>query len=196
MGTVKGAQVKFNVITAFTVTSFSGAIAAGVTGISNATIAFDAIIHNTDWVVSHFHAMILLSIVPAAMAVLYFMIPMMTGKQWFSSKMAWFHWVGYVLGSILFVVGYELQGFEGLVRRAEIYPRVPTLIDAELISTVGAVIAELATLVWFLNLVLTLVKGRNVNLEGMGLGQLIGTVAASLEWPEESINIPTLFSKS
>ncbi|BBL48182.1 cbb3-type cytochrome c oxidase subunit I [Metallosphaera sedula] len=194
--TVKGAQVKFNVITAFTVTSFSGAIAAGVTGISNATIAFDAIIHNTDWVVSHFHAMILLSIVPAAMAVLYFMIPMMTGKQWFSSKMAWVHWIGYVFGSVLFIVGYELQGFEGLVRRAEIYPRVPSLITAEVISTVGAVIAELATLVWFLNLVLTLVKGRNMNLEGVGLGQLIGTVGAALEWNGENINIPSLFSKN
>ncbi|BCS91725.1 Cytochrome c oxidase polypeptide 1 [Metallosphaera sp. J1] len=194
--TVKGAQVKFNVITAFTVTSFSGAIAAGVTGISNATIAFDAIVHNTDWVVSHFHAMILLSIVPAAMAVLYFMIPMMTGKQWFSSKMAWLHWIGYVLGSVLFIVGYELQGFEGLVRRAEIYPRVPSLVTAEVISTVGAVIAELATLVWFLNLVLTLVKGRNMNLEGVGLGQLIGTVGAALEWNGENINIPSLFSKN
>ena len=194
--TVKGAQVKFNVITAFTVTSFTGAIAAGVTGISNATIAFDAIVHNTDWVVSHFHAMILLSIVPAAMAVLYFMIPMMTGKQWFSSKMAWVHWIGYVFGSVLFIVGYELQGFEGLVRRAEIYPRVPSLITAEVISTVGAVIAELATLVWFLNLVLTLVKGRNMNLEGVGLGQLIGTVGAALEWNGENINIPSLFSKN
>lgn len=193
--TVKGTQVKFNVITAFTVTAFTGAIAAGVTGISNATIAFDAIVHNTDWVVSHFHAMILLSIVPAAMAVLYFMIPMMTGRQWFSSKMAWFHWLGYVIGSVLFVVGYELQGFEGLIRRAEIYPRIPSLVDAEVLSTVGALIAQVATLVWFLNLVLTLVKGRTARLEGLSVGQLINSVASSLGWEGESINISTLFSK-
>ncbi|MEL9969537.1 MAG: cbb3-type cytochrome c oxidase subunit I [Metallosphaera sp.] len=193
--TVKGSQVKFNIITAFTVTSFSGAIAAGVTGISNATVAFDAIIHNSDWVVSHFHAMILLSIVPAAMAVLYFMIPMMTGRQWFSNKMAWIHWIGYVLGAVLFVIGYELMGLNGLLRRTEIYPRTATLIDANVIATAGAIIAELATLVWFLNLVLTLVKGRNVNLEGVGLGQLITGVGASLEWPEQNINISSLFNK-
>jgi terminal oxidase heme-binding subunit I len=139
--------------------------------------------------------MILLSIVPAAMAVLYFMIPMMTGRQWFSSKMAWFHWLGYVIGSVLFVVGYELQGLEGLIRRAEIYPRIPSLVDAEVLSTVGALIAQVATLVWFLNLVLTLVKGRTARLEGLSVGQLINTVASSLGWEGESINISTLFSK-
>jgi len=49
-------------------------------------------------------------------------------------------------------------------------------------ATVGAIIAQLATLVWFLNLVMTLVRGRLVRLEGMSLGQIAGTVAASLEW--------------
>ncbi|EZQ03222.1 oxidase [Candidatus Acidianus copahuensis] len=179
--TVKGANVNFNVITAFTATSFAGAIAAGVTGIANATIAFDSIIHNSMWVPGHFHAMILLSIVPAAMAVLYFMIPMMSGRQWFSGKMAWTHFVGYVTGSILLIMGMELEGMEGLIRRAEIFPRIPSLIFAENLATVGAIIAQLATLVWFLNLVATLVKGRPVNLEGMSVGSLINTVAMSLD---------------
>ncbi|MQL54550.1 cbb3-type cytochrome c oxidase subunit I [Acidianus ambivalens] len=180
--TAKGAQVNFNVITAFVATSFAGAIAAGVTGIANATIAFDSIVHNSMWVVGHFHAMILLSIVPAAMAVLYFMIPMMTGRQWYSSKMAWIHYIGYTIGASILIIGFEMIGFYGVVRRAEIYPRVPGLVFAENLATAGALIAEIATLVWFVNLVATLVKGRTARLEGLSLGQLINTVAMSLDW--------------
>jgi Heme/copper-type cytochrome/quinol oxidases, subunit 1 len=181
--TAKGSKnTPVNVITLFTVTSFAGSIFAGVTGMSNATISYDAIVHNTDYVVGHFHAMILLGIVPAAMAVLYVMIPMMSGRQWFSAKMAWVHYVGYVFGAILFDIGIETAGLDGIVRRAEIYPRYPLLVSAENLATVGAIIAQLATLVWFLNVVLTLVKGRVITAQGLGLPQLVGNIGLALSW--------------
>ena len=181
--TAKGSRnTPVNVITLFTVTAFAGSIFAGVTGLSNATISYDAIVHNTDYVVGHFHAMILLGIVPAAMAVLYVMIPMMSGRQWFSAKMAWVHYVGYVVGTILFDIGIETAGLDGIVRRAEIYPRYPLVVTAENLATVGAVIAELATLVWFLNVVLTLVKGRIITAQGLGLPQLVGNIGLALSW--------------
>jgi len=181
--TAKGSKnTPVNVITLFTVTAFAGSIFAGVTGISNATISYDAIIHNTDYVVGHFHAMILLGIVPAAMAVLYVMIPMMSGRQWFSAKMAWVHYIGYVVGSILFDIGIETAGLDGIVRRAEIYPRYPLIVSAENLATVGAIIAQLATLVWFLNVVLTLVKGRVITAQGVGLPQLVGNIGLALSW--------------
>jgi terminal oxidase heme-binding subunit I len=181
--TAKGSKnTPVNVITLFTVTAFAGSIFAGVTGISNATISYDAIVHNTDYVVGHFHAMILLGIVPAAMAVLYVMIPMMSGRQWFSAKMAWVHYIGYVVGSIIFDIGIETAGLDGIVRRAEIYPRYPLIVSAENLATVGAVIAELATLVWFLNVVLTLVKGRVITAQGLGLPQLVGNIGLALSW--------------
>ena len=181
--TAKGSRnTPVNVITLFTVTAFAGSIFAGVTGLSNATISYDAIVHNTDYVVGHFHAMILLGIVPAAMAVLYVMIPMMSGRQWFSAKMAWVHYVGYVVGTILFDIGIETAGLDGIVRRAEIYPRYPLVVAAENLATVGAVIAELATLVWFLNVVLTLVKGRVITAQGLGLPQLVGNIGLALSW--------------
>jgi terminal oxidase heme-binding subunit I len=181
--TAKGSKnTPVNVITLFTVTAFAGSIFAGVTGISNATISYDAIVHNTDYVVGHFHAMILLGIVPAAMAVLYVMIPMMSGRQWFSAKMAWVHYIGYVVGSIIFDIGIETAGLDGIVRRAEIYPRYPLIVSAENLATVGAVIAELATLVWFLNVVFTLVKGRVITAQGLGLPQLVGNIGLALSW--------------
>ncbi|BFH72458.1 cbb3-type cytochrome c oxidase subunit I [Sulfurisphaera javensis] len=187
--TAKGANVSWNVITAFTATGWAGSILAGVTGISNGTISVDAIVHNTMWVVGHFHAMILLGIVPEAMAVLYFMLPMMTGRTWYSIKAAWIHFWGYLIGSALLIIGFELLGLDGILRRAEIVPRVPYVIDAENLATVGAVIAQLATLVWFLNLVMTLVKGKVLKAEGLSLGQLINTVAMQLDWNNAGFSI-------
>lgn len=190
--TAKGASVSWNVITAFTVTAFAGSIFAGVTGISNATISVDSIVHNSDWVVSHFHAMILVGIVPAAMAVLYFMLPMMTGRSWYSIKAAWVHFWGYLFGSALLIIGFELLGLDGILRRAEIVPRVPYVINAENLATVGALIAELATLVWFLNLVMTLIKGRVLKAEGLSLGQLINTVAMQLDWNNTGFSLKNI----
>jgi len=87
-----------------------------------------------------------------------------------------------VVGSILFDIGIETAGLDGIVRRAEIYPRYPLLVSAENLATVGAVIAQLATLVWFLNVVLTLVKGRVITAQGLGLPQLVGNIGLALSW--------------
>gem|GEM_PF-6034316 len=91
------------ILTAFTLLSFAGSIFSGVTGISNATITFDAIIHETICVVGHFHGFILLSIVPSGFAVLYIMIPMMTDRSWYSSKLMWAHFYGYLVGALMVV---------------------------------------------------------------------------------------------
>ncbi|AAY79522.1 cytochrome c oxidase polypeptide I [Sulfolobus acidocaldarius DSM 639] len=185
--TAKGADVKWNIITAFTVTSFAGAILAGVTGIANATVSFDFIVNNSMWVVAHFHQMILLSIVPGAMAVLYVLIPMISGKMWYSSKMAWFHFWGYIVGVVILTVSFELLGFYGITRRAEIVPRAGGIPLAENLATAGAAIADIATLGWFINVILTIAKGSQVSLEGLSLGQIVGTVSMQLDWGSISL---------
>jgi terminal oxidase heme-binding subunit I len=165
--TAKGAKVQWNVLTAFTVMTFAGSIFSGVTGIANATISFDAIIHETLWVVGHFHGFILLSIVPAGFAMLYLMIPMMTGRQWYSSKLMWAHFYGYLIGAALVVLGMDQLGLAGVIRKAEMYPRYPIIVDGEVITTIGAIIADLATTVWLINLVLTVLKGRTVAVDSL-----------------------------
>jgi len=190
--TAKEAKFSWNVVSAFTVTAFAGAIAAGVTGISNATISFDAIVHNTMWVVGHFHAMILLSIVPAAMAVVYFMIPMLTGRNWYSKGAAWFHFWGYLLGSVILVVGMDQLGLGGLLRRSEIFPRTYYFVSAEVEVTVGMLLAQAATLAWLLNLLSTLVKGRRIELAPLDLGQTIQVIGVSLSGALPTLTSPVL----
>ena len=161
--TAKGAKASWNILTAFTVLSFSGSIFAGVTGIANATISFDAVIHETLWVVGHFHAFILLSIVPAGFATLYLMLPMMTGRQWYSTKLAWAHFYGYLVGSAMVVLAFDELGLSGLVRKAEVYPLTTSFVSGEVIATIGAAVADFATVLWVINVLLTLTRGRQVS---------------------------------
>ncbi|ARM74948.1 cbb3-type cytochrome c oxidase subunit I [Acidianus manzaensis] len=185
--TVKGAQFKPNLISVWIAISFAGAIGAGVTGIANADIAFDSIIHNTMWVPAHFHAMIFWSIVPAGFATLYYMVPMLTGRMWYSTKLGWIHMIGYMIGTAMVDIGFMNIGLAGLVRRAEIYPLTPTYISGEVVSAIGAVIADFATLLWAGDLVLTLLKGRSANLEGMSVSNVVSTIAMQLGYEGLSI---------
>ncbi|ARM74782.1 cbb3-type cytochrome c oxidase subunit I [Acidianus manzaensis] len=181
--TVKGANIKMNLIAAWISISFAGAIGAGVTGIANADIAFDAIIHDSMWVPGHFHAMIFWSIVPAGFATLYYMVPMLTGRMWYSTKLGWIHMIGYMIGTALVIVGFELEGLAGLIRKAEIFPLIPAYVTPEVMSTVGAFIADFATLLWAGDLVLTLLKGRTVNYEGVSVDNVVNSIAMSLGAP-------------
>ena len=193
--TVKGASVKLNLISLWISISFAGAIAAGVTGIANGDIAFDSIIHNTMWIPGHFHAMIFFSIVPAGFATLYYLVPMLTGRMWYSKSLGWLHMVGYMIGTTMVVFGFDDLGLGGLVRRAEVFPRIPTYVTPELIASLGAAIADAATLVWLGNLVLTLLKGRTANLEGVSLGEVVTGVAMQLEPPHGyDLSLPIMSS--
>ncbi|WP_054845011.1 cbb3-type cytochrome c oxidase subunit I [Sulfuracidifex tepidarius] len=163
----------------------AGSIAGGVLGIFNAILANDSVEHETEFIVSHFHQMIYWAIVPAGFAVLYYLIPMMSGKMWYSSKTAWIHYAGYMLGTTMIIVGFSVVGIAGLVRKELIFPLTPTYIFGEVLSTVGAVIADVATIGWLINLVLTIVRGKPANLEGQELPQVINTVAMSMKAPDK-----------
>ncbi|BCU66791.1 oxidase [Sulfolobales archaeon HS-7] len=180
--TARGGKVEWNVITAWVVTAFAGAIGAGVTGIANGTISFDSIIHNTMWVVGHFHAMIFFSIVPAGFAILYLILPIITGRNWYSTKAAWVHFFGYTIGAGMIVYGFDQLGLDGIVRRSEIFPRTPENVIAEVVATAGAFLADGATLVWLLNVLASMVKGSPVNTEIGTVEQAVATVTYSLRW--------------
>ena len=79
----------------------------------------------------------------------------------------WIHFYGYLVGSSMVVLGFDELGLTGLIRKAEIFPLSHTFIPAELAASIGAVIADVATVVWLVNLLLTLVRGRTANIESL-----------------------------
>jgi cytochrome c oxidase subunit 1 len=99
-----------------------GWLLAGLSGIVNATIAFDVVVHNTLWIVGHFHHMAMLNIGLLVFGAVYALLPELTGKALYSERLAWVHvWTTFVAGMIVFGI-WLVQGLDGAPRRWSVLP--------------------------------------------------------------------------
>jgi cytochrome c oxidase subunit 1 len=95
---------------------------AGLSGIVNATIAADVDVHNTLWIVGHFHEMALINIGFVIFAALYQWLPELTGKTLWSEALAkWHIWLTFVFATVHSFV-WQWQGLEGAPRRWAVLP--------------------------------------------------------------------------
>ena len=106
----------------FLVAGMFGWLTAGLSGLVNATIRFDVEVHNTLWVVGHFHHMALLNIGLVVFAAGYAFLPELTGKHWYSARLAdWHLWTTLVGGYGAFFT-WLVQGLVGAPRRYALLP--------------------------------------------------------------------------
>jgi cytochrome c oxidase subunit 1 len=95
---------------------------SGLSGVVNATIAFDAVVHNTLWIVGHFHHMALLNIGFVVFAATYAFLPELTGKPLYSDALAkWHIWGTFVFALANSAIWY-VEGLEGGPRRFAVLP--------------------------------------------------------------------------
>jgi cytochrome c oxidase subunit 1 len=97
-------------------------LSAGISGVIQATIAFDQIVHNSLWIVGHFHQMALLNIGFVAFAAVYAWLPDWLGRPLYSEAMAkWQIWLTFVFGTANSVV-WLIEGLDGAPRRFAVLP--------------------------------------------------------------------------
>jgi cytochrome c oxidase subunit 1 len=92
-------------------------LTAGLSGVINATIAFDKVVHNTLWIVGHFHQMAIVNIGFVVFAGIYWVLPNVYGKPlWSESLGKWHIWLTFV--GVTVNSGFWLwQGLNGAPRR-------------------------------------------------------------------------------
>ena len=99
-----------------------GWLLAGLSGVVNATIALDVAVHNTLWIVGHFHHMAMLNIGLLIFGAIYALLPELSGKALYSEKLAWIHvWTTFVAGMVFFGL-WLVQGLDGAPRRWSVLP--------------------------------------------------------------------------
>jgi cytochrome c oxidase subunit 1 len=99
-----------------------GWLLAGLSGIVNATIAFDVVVHNTLWIVGHFHHMAMLNIGLLIFGAIYALLPELSGKALYSETMARIHvWTTFLAGMTFFGI-WLVQGLDGAPRRFSVLP--------------------------------------------------------------------------
>jgi cytochrome c oxidase subunit 1 len=97
-------------------------LTAGLSGVVNATIAFDKVVHNTLWIVGHFHQMAIVNIGFVVFAGIYYLLPNVYGRPiWSESLAKWHIWLTFV-GVTVNSAFWLWQGVNGAPRRFATLP--------------------------------------------------------------------------
>ncbi|MHB1907264.1 MAG: cbb3-type cytochrome c oxidase subunit I [Nitrososphaerales archaeon] len=107
----------WNLSAKFFAASILGWIVGGFMGVEQADIAWDVYEHNTYLIVSHFHFNGLDGIVLASFGVLYWILPEISGKQWYSKTLGEIHFWGSSIGGFGLAGTFALMGYMGVPRR-------------------------------------------------------------------------------
>lgn len=117
MALIWRSKYEFNLTAKFFIASIFGWVIGGIMGTEQANPAFDIYLHNTYAVVSHFHFNGLDGIILAAFGVLYYILPEISGKQWYSKTLGEIHLWGTIVGGFGLAFTFAAMGYLGVGRR-------------------------------------------------------------------------------
>lgn len=120
--TIWGSRIAWTIPMQFLFVAMASWLVAGLQGLINATIVLDLVIHNTLWIVGHFHNMALLNIGLVILAGMYAFLPDLLGRPWYSERLARWHLVLTTVGGYGSVIPWLIQGLEGAPRRWAVLP--------------------------------------------------------------------------
>lgn len=97
-----------------------GFILGGISGLVNASYTVNLTVHNTAFIVGHFHLTVGTAVALSIMAICYWLVPYLTGKELRGRRLAVAQsWV-WIVGVFLFSRGQMQGGIEGMPRRTNI----------------------------------------------------------------------------
>ncbi len=149
----------------------------GVTGVVLSNAGLDAVLHNTYFVVAHFHYVLSLGAVFAIFCGFYYWIGKMSGRQYpeFWGKVHF--WLAFVGANLTFFPQHFL-GAQGMPRR---YPDYPDAFWGwNFVSSIGSIISMISVAVFLYVIYRTFTSGERVAENYWGEG------ATTLEWQVSS----------
>jgi cytochrome c oxidase subunit 1 len=140
-------------------------IIGGITGVQEAAVPVDLLLHDTYHVIAHFHYVIMGAIAFAVFAGIYYWFPIFTGRMYQRKLAKWHFWLSMV-GTNLTFFPMIILGFEGMPRRYATY--VATVGPIELftlmhqLATAGALVLAVGQIIFVWNLVQSWREGPKV----------------------------------
>ncbi len=174
---VRSSQWEWNIVALFALVAFAGSILGGLSGPVNATVPWDVDLHNSLFVLSHFHAITILAIVTGGYALIYAFFPILSGRNWYSAWLARAHLVFTVVGGAGVVVAFDELGSIGILRRSFIIPTLPVVTFDQLLLY-GAMIVVIGGQLFFVaNGFLTVFRGSIFSASGLSFDEAIRRAA-------------------
>ncbi|HTU51517.1 MAG TPA: cytochrome c oxidase subunit I [Acidobacteriaceae bacterium] len=152
LATMWGGKIHFTVPMLFCTAFLFQFTLAGLTGIMLSVAPFDWQLHNSYFVVAHFHYVIVGGILFALFAAFYYWFPKITGRMMSERLGKWHFWL-FVLGFQMTFDFMHIVGLLGMPREIYTYEPGHHWGTWNLIMTVGAFIQAIAVLIFVYNLV-------------------------------------------
>jgi cytochrome c oxidase subunit I len=148
-------------------------VVGGVTGVTLSNAGLGPALHDTYYVVAHFHYVLSLGAVFSIFAGFYYWLGKMSGRQYPETLGKWHFWTSFVGVNVMFFPMHFL-GLAGMPRRVPDYP--DAFAGWNMVSSIGAAIVIVSTALFFYLVYRTLTSGEPVAANPWGEG------ATSLEW--------------
>ncbi len=176
--TIWGGSIKITTPMLYGLGFIPSFVMGGVTGVMQGAAPLDYQLHDSYFIVAHFHYVIVGGVVLGILAALHLWWPKMFGTM-LSEKLGkvtfWFFFIGF---HMTFLIQHWL-GFWGMPRRVWTYMDGQGWNSANMISSFGALFMAIGVLVLVYNIIITTVKNERVGNDPWGDGR-------TLEWAVSS----------
>lgn len=158
--TLWGGHIRFTTANLWATAFIPTFVMGGTTGVMLAIPPADFQYHDTYFVVAHFHYVIVGGLVLGLFAGMYYWWPKMFGRMLNETLGKWHFWT-FFIGFHLTFFPQHFLGLMGMPRRVFTYQPGNGLEEGNLISTIGAFLMGVGTIVFLINVIVTSMKARD-----------------------------------
>jgi cytochrome c oxidase subunit 1 len=158
VGTIWRGKLEFPAPMLFVLGAISVFLIGGLTGPPNGTVTTDLYLHDTYWVVGHFHATMFGGFIFPFFAAIYFWYPKITGRM-YNERLAQVHFWLITPGFWVQSIGQIMIGLQGMRRRIADYDPALGIQGGQVLITIAGFVIGLSVLVMIYNLVWSARRG-------------------------------------
>jgi cytochrome c oxidase subunit I len=157
VATLWGGKIRYTSAMLFAIGLVSMFVFGGITGVTLAAVPFDIHVHDSYYIVGHFHYVLFGGSVFGIYAGMYHWFPKMTGRM-LDEKLGKIHFAMTFIGTHLTFLPMHNLGLDGMPRRIAMYD--PQFTSLNQVCTAGAYLLALSVIPFYYNVISSWIRGE------------------------------------